>query len=182
VRPGRMQPACWDGYAPGSAPRETGRSPSSTSSSVARHPAFGRVTGSGIARLSCAGSCNLILRPLSFAQNEPSFCDPEVSLYLRRKGLQNPSFAAGRAPIAPWGRPRWGTACPRPCEETPRPEAQHLARLVLASINVVRQEQCARGRGIKQGTRVGLPRHGINAPFLLELGRSDPCGLQGGWA
>jgi len=49
---------------------------------------------------------------------------------------------------------------------------QDVARLMLARINVVRQEQCARGRGIKQGTRVGLPRHGINAPFLLELGCS----------
>ena len=100
------------------------------------------------------------------------FRDLMVSLLLRRKGLQTPNLVAGHAPIAPWGRPRWGTACPRPCEETPRPEAQHLARPVLACINVVRQEQCARGRGIKQGTRVGLPRHGINAPFLLELGCS----------
>jgi len=177
-----MQPACWDGCAPGSGACDVGGSLGTTSSSVARHPAFGRVTVSGTARPSCASSCNLILRPFFFRQNWPSFRDPVVRLLLRRKGLQNPSFAAGHAPIAPWGRPRWGTACPRPCEETPRPEAQHLARPVLACINVVRQEQCARGRGIKQVTRVGLLRHGISAPFLLELGRSDPCGLQGGWA
>jgi hypothetical protein len=111
--------------APGSAARETGRSPSSTSSSVARHSALGRVTGSGVARLSCAGSCNLILRPFFFRQNWPSFRDLMVTLLLRRKGLRNPSLftvcsrAARQSPpgAAPGGPPPARDRVERRCRQ-----------------------------------------------------------------